>query len=300
MKVSMALASIASESESVDPIRLWVPVAAAIISLVAALIAIGWSTLQAKQRGARFQRLIRRELSEISPHPIRPIESSTGSPRPWWEYAKKRFIHEEIFRGENVTANREFLLSLNPTVVYQVSQLWIALEKRDGTNWLDFLKDVANNPRLRSEKLSIACSRWEEILKAQEPKMREPMGIPTSYRQAAALSRAPELFQARLKAYAELLPHLDYDRLSARQVDAASLDHEMRAWYYEDGNGLLLSGRSLEQFQRTRTALRVGNGAEAGVNEALSVLRTDLKIDLGVRQPQERDVGLAWPEDERW
>ena len=104
MKVSMALASIASESESVDPIRLWVPVTAAIISLIAALIAIGWSTLQAKQRGARFQRLIRRELSEISPHPIRPIEWSTGSPRPWWEYAKKRFIHEEIFRGENVTA----------------------------------------------------------------------------------------------------------------------------------------------------------------------------------------------------
>jgi hypothetical protein len=43
------------------------------------------------------------------------------------EHAQRRFIHEELFQRHSISQNRDFLLSLDLTVVYQVSQLWIAL-----------------------------------------------------------------------------------------------------------------------------------------------------------------------------
>jgi hypothetical protein len=39
---------------------------------------------------------------------------------------------------------------------------------------------------------------------------------------------------------------------------------------------------------------------KADIRDAFTQLPTDLKIDLGVRQPQERDISMAWPEEERW
>jgi hypothetical protein len=72
--------------------------------------------------------LMRRELQEISRRePLRGKE--------WWEHLDKRFIHEEFFDLANVTENRDFLLGLHPTLVYHASQLWIAFEKHDLTQW---------------------------------------------------------------------------------------------------------------------------------------------------------------------
>src|SRR4029453_816015 len=101
--------------------------------LLAGVIASIWPSLQALQRGRKFKRLIKRELAEISPYPEDP-----DTEKRWWEHATKRFVDEAMFR--DLSQNRTFLLSLHPTLVYQVSQLWIALEKRDGNQWKHFLE----------------------------------------------------------------------------------------------------------------------------------------------------------------
>jgi hypothetical protein len=270
-----------------------------IIAFFGAAIAAFWPWIQAFQRGRKFERIIGRELEEIGPHPDSPVAD-----KPWWEHAGRRFIHEELFQRQSISQNRDFLLSLNPTVVYQVSQLWIALEKRDGKQWLYFLGELANNDRVGSPELRSAHSKWNTIIKAQREDWLDPMGVPSAFRQEAVLARAPELFQRRLEAYGDLLPLTDYGRetdpkeLTLNQ--RRDLEEELRAWFYKNGAGLLLSGRAFEQFQKARTMLVAKDADRFVIHKELSKLRTDLKIDLGVRQPQEREVALAWPEEERW
>jgi len=271
-----------------------------IIAFFAAAIAAFWPWIQAFQRGRKFERLIRRELEEIGPPPDSPPDPN----KPWWEYAGRRFIHEELFQQHSISQNRDFLLSLNPTVVYQVSQLWIALEKRDGTQWLHFLGALANNDRVGSDKLRGAHREWAGIIKAQRKDWLDPMGSPSDFRQGAALARAPELFQRRLEVYGDLLPLTDYGRENNPKEltldQRGDLENSLRAWFYKKGAGLLLSGRAFEQSQRARATLVMTDADPSAIQKELSKLRTDLKIDLGVRQPQERQVAAAWPEEERW
>lgn len=294
---SMALVpDVASGSPETPPIPYYV--IAAVVSLAAAVVVATWTTAQALQRGWRFRRLIRRELAEIGPHPKEPDPRSPD--RPWWEFATKRTVHEEIFRREHISENRDFILSLDPTIVYRVTQLWIALEKRDGPNWVYFMGEVAATSGLRSPDLTLAHRRWADIMASQPEQFRETMGIPTPFRQSAALNRAAELFKARFSAYGTLLPILDQRRVLAMEKSRHAAGEAMTEWYYEGGNGLLLSGRALTQFLRTREVLGRETSRRSDVEAALTALRTDLKIDLGVRQPQERGANFGWPEDERW
>jgi hypothetical protein len=271
---------------------------AAIVALVAAVIVSAWTTLQAVQRGKRYRKLIRRELEEIGPD-LKESEIGPNLKEPWWEFATRRTVHEEIFRREHISENRDFILSLNPDVVYQVSQLWLALEKRDGKNWVYFLGKLANNRKVTSPDLKRAHENWAKVMDNQHPKFRNTMGVPTPFRQSAALNRTAELFRARLTAYGKLLPLLNHRRIIAGYGSRA-VAKEMTEWFYENGNGLLLSGRAHEQFRQTRSVLEATYSRYKDVEDSLSALRTDLKIDLGVRQPQERRVEMAWPEDERW
>jgi hypothetical protein len=270
-----------------------------IIAFFAAAIAAFWPWIQAFQRGRKFERLIRRELEEISPWPLDPVPS-----KPWWEHAGIRFIHQELFQRHSISQNQDFLLSLDPTVVYQVSQLWIALEKRDGNQWLHYLGELANNAKVGSDKLRDAHRKWDGIIKAQRKDWLDPMGVPSAFRQGAILARAPELFQRRLEAYGDLLPLTDYGKENNPKEltldQRKDLENRLRAWFYKKGAGLLLSGRAFEQFQRARTTLVMRDADPSAIQKELSKLRTDLKIDLGVRQPQEREVAAAWPEEERW
>jgi hypothetical protein len=48
----------------------------------------------------------------------------------WSDYLNKRFVHEEIFR--DVSANRDFILSLRSDLVYHESQMWSAFDKASG------------------------------------------------------------------------------------------------------------------------------------------------------------------------
>lgn len=118
---------------------------------------IAWTWSQERGRRWRFLRLIRRELQEVSPHPWPPDPG-----RPWWEHHQKHFIHREIF--DEVTENRDFILSLRPTIVYNVTQLWDAFEARDGPQWLYFLERVASS-RAGSRQLRAAVPRWRAVMK---------------------------------------------------------------------------------------------------------------------------------------
>jgi hypothetical protein len=270
-----------------------------VVALVGGTIAALWPWLQAYQRGWRFQRLIRRELEEIGPRPVDFDEE-----RPWWEHAQKRFVHEAIFHRDSISQNRDFLLSLDPGVVYEVSQLWIALEKRDGHQWMHFLDKLERNRQVRSEGLAEACAQWRAIIESQRDGWLETMGVPTSFRQQAALERVGSLFEKRFEHYSRLLPLTRYGTESApSELDLKernALADRLTDWFYADGAGLVLSGRALGQFNRTRETLTLEHVSGGQIRGQLSKLRTDLKIDLGVRQPQERLVAMAWPEEERW
>jgi hypothetical protein len=269
-----------------------------IIAFFVAGIAAFWPWLQALQRGRKFQRIIRRELAEIAPHP-----EKWDPQKPWWEHAGKHFVHQELFTRNSISQNRDFLLSLNPTLVYQVSQLWTALEERNSDQWEHFLGKLAENRRVTSRKLKDARDKWEIIIKGQNYSFKAAMGIPTTFRQEAVLARAPQLFEKRFDAYSRLLPLTDYGPADKpKDLDSRArntLEEQLANWFYDQGSGLLLSGRALVQFQSVRATLKESTDPKE-IRDAFSSLRTHLKIDLGVRQPQERDVAMAWPEEERW
>jgi hypothetical protein len=266
-----------------------------LLAFVGGAIAIFWPWLQAFFLGRKFQGIIRRELEEIRPQPSGPVEG-----KPWWEHANKRFVHEEIFARERITENRDFLLSLNPTVVYCVSQLWSAFAKRDSNQWLHFLGELASS-KVGSDQLRLAQREWQAIVDAQPeelkvlPRVRRDSGSATPEQRTA-------LITARLEAYQTLLqltnvgPPGKAMRLSPRErrKRAAALT----AWFY-GGGGLLLSGDAHRAFYAARARLEDKYATVTTVRAVMSALRTELKIDVGVRHPDERDVSMAQSQDER-
>lgn len=138
-----------------------IPVLIAFLGIIGVL----WTKIQAWHRGITFQKLIFRELEEFNPFignsnmdidefinklkttPIHDMEMK----KKWTDYyqGEKTFIHTRIFH--NPTENRDFILSLNPTLVYCVSQLWseIRLQKEskspnpDGEPFRHYFKSIA-------------------------------------------------------------------------------------------------------------------------------------------------------------
>jgi hypothetical protein len=141
--------------------NLWADLAIPLIlAVAAAALAAVWPSWQAFQRRRRLTALIRRELQEIAPR-----EPSPG--KEWWEHLGKRFMHEEFFRPENAVENRDFLLSLHPTLVYHASQLWIAFEKHDLDQWRWHLRrllvDEDVGKQVRSTEALNALTKWERF-----------------------------------------------------------------------------------------------------------------------------------------
>jgi len=102
------------------------------------------------------------------------------------------------------------------------------------------------------------------------------------------------LFEARRAAYGRLMRLTDVGREDqpSEMGDEARGEraNAMTAWYYQDGSGLLLSSGALRQFLRVRAALSAPASEPAAIRDAMSLLRTELKIELGVREEAERDV----------
>jgi hypothetical protein len=248
-------------------------------------IAIFWPWLQTYWRGRKFEGIIRRELQELMPEPLTPQANT-----PWWAHLKKRFVHEEVFARERISANRDFLLSLDATVVYRVSQLWTAFDKRDAGQWLHFLEKLAHDERVGSNDLVNAHGAWCTLLTKTPPEAKSPPV--REHRQPPSES----LLEARLAAYRSLLLLTDYGspELPAaltpdeREVRA----HDLRRWFYE-GGGLLLSSEAFVTWRLVQARLADPASGDATLRKLFSALRTELKIDLGVRDPDERDVEMA-------
>jgi hypothetical protein len=262
-------------------------VAPLILAVVGGGVAAVWPWLQTYWRGVKFQGIIKRELEELAPFPPTPAPNT-----PWWEHLRKRFVHEEIFARNEISANRDFLLSLNPDVVYKVSQLWIAFEKRDAEQWLHFLKGVAHDDRVGSPKLRHAHKLWSDLLKNESsgttaPRVRDTTG-----------TQRDSLLEARLAAYALLFGLTRYGSegqpLSLSDKERARCAERLMDWFYgEEGGGLLLSGEAFLALRRAHARLTDPTANDRERWRAFSALRTELKIDLGVRHADVRNVEMG-------
>lgn len=109
------------------------------IPLIIGFFALFWNSLQSLFKRRQFENLILRELGEISPFP----KYKTKQTR-WTEHITKKFIHQEIFK--NSTDNRDFILNLQPDLVYFVKQLWTSIDNThtdDMVQWLYYLHEIA-------------------------------------------------------------------------------------------------------------------------------------------------------------
>jgi hypothetical protein len=222
--------------------------AALALAFVGGGIAIFWPWLQTSVRGHKFEGIIHRELEELAPHPNGPVAG-----KPWWEHATKRFVHEKIFEPTKITENRDFLLSLDPTVVYQVSQLWMAFEKRDGNQWLHYIRELATSPKVGSPRLQRAHAEWEAVMAKQpkdwlrpgkdDHKLREQLiaqatkaasslYLETQRYRRAAQRRLPE---ERLEEY-----RIDLDKqYYASRIEGTVLESRLEAYFLSDEPRLL-------------------------------------------------------------
>ena len=108
-----------------------VPIAALIVSVVA----IFWNYIQSRWNRHYFQTLILRELQEVGPFPREPNYKNLQ------DHLQKDFIHRKIF--DNAESNRDFILSLDATLVYMITQLWSAFKHNNVEQWLFFLCEIS-------------------------------------------------------------------------------------------------------------------------------------------------------------
>jgi hypothetical protein len=232
----------------------------------------------------KFQGVIRRELQELGPYPPTPTVNT-----PWWEHLHKRFVHEEVFASERMSENRDFLLSLDPDVIYKVSQLWIAFEKRDAEQWLHFLRELKGDDHVGSPELKAAYAAWSKLLEDDStvttPRRTRDSGPDSAALVEARLEEYPNLF--RLTRYG---PEQEPLTLPPEERDARA--NPLMDWFYS-GGGLLLSSEAFVVFRLARRRLTDDSATDGERSRAFSSLRTELKIDVGVRHPDVRGIPMA-------
>jgi hypothetical protein len=109
-----------------------------LVPAVGGAVALFWPELQARHKRNRFENLIARELEELAPFPKQRDWTCSS----WTDHLKKDFIHKRIL--EDPSQNRDFILSLDASLVYHLSQLWDARKTGDNSQWLFYLKNLAD------------------------------------------------------------------------------------------------------------------------------------------------------------
>lgn len=136
-----------------------------LVPLLVGLMAVGVATLWpmslTRHRARRAHAWIRRELEEIGPWASPTPQTETH----WWEHLSRRFAHEELVARSIITDNRDFLLTLDPQVVYHLFQLWVAFDKGDGSEWSYHLTELSKQRALKSADLTNAASAWGTLIK---------------------------------------------------------------------------------------------------------------------------------------
>ena len=251
-------------------------------ALAAAVIAAAWPTLRTWQHGRRFVALISRELEAVGPD----RNESEDSGKPWWEYLTRRFIHEELVARGAVQENRDFLLGLRPTIVYRLSQLWIAFEKRNSSEWLEHLSELAKERNVKSDRLDEAVRDWTTLIGDIRKCEADHERTSTSDRTDESVERVPGLFEARLSAYQELLADIHRATSTPSESNAGQA---LSRWY--EHNHLLLSEPAGSCLDEVRQQLAVPNSS-VDLGALCSRLRAELKIDIGVRDARQRGTPI--------
>ena len=133
-----------------------------IIPIVVATLALFWNSIQNWYKRHIFQKFIFREFEEISPN------DRLGEGMKWYEYLQKEFVHQKIF--ENIKDNRDFILSLDPDLIYHLTQLWYTY-KRDkdyqessGSEWLYHLEKILEYAKIhnldKNKEIEKAYTEW--------------------------------------------------------------------------------------------------------------------------------------------
>jgi hypothetical protein len=129
----------------------------AVIPMALGIAALIWPSAQTWRRRRSFQKLISRELRELSPWPENPIPGSS-----WVKHQTKDLVHKRIF--DDVSANRDFVLSLPADWIYPVSQLWIARQAGDGKQWLHYLEQLCSPKYDRSGEVRSVFEKWHVLI----------------------------------------------------------------------------------------------------------------------------------------
>jgi hypothetical protein len=128
-------------ASAIEPwLQVFVSIIVALIALFAGTVTLLWSRLQDRHRKRKFERLILRELEELRPPPPDKWNSSMKLS----QGTKGQFVHQKIF--EKPVENRDFILSLDPSLVYFVNQLWNTVTVDDRDQWLHYLKAISEYP----------------------------------------------------------------------------------------------------------------------------------------------------------
>jgi hypothetical protein len=128
-------------TESGNVIPFWVQYV--IVPVIMAAIGTAtyfWSRQQDWHRKRKFESLILRELEEVGPPPVKKWNKDMKLS----EGMKGEFVHQKIF--EKHVENRDFILSLDPSLVYFVNQLWNTIITDDRDQWLYYLKAISEYP----------------------------------------------------------------------------------------------------------------------------------------------------------
>jgi len=94
-----------------------------IVPISLAVFGYYWPLWLARTKRDAFEEMIWREMDEMN-----PLDRWSKDPDfRWWQLLPKRFVHERIFLEPS--SNREFVLSLDPTLAYHEFQMWTAIQK---------------------------------------------------------------------------------------------------------------------------------------------------------------------------
>jgi hypothetical protein len=122
-------------------------ITAAFATVTAAALAFLWPLIQVKRQRHQFNRLMRRELQELKPNGEQ-----------WDECKKPDYVHRTVI--EDPQAHLDFVLSLDPSIVYNLRRMWWAFG-RDGREFLDRLWTLAH----RNSMIQANAQEWEKTLK---------------------------------------------------------------------------------------------------------------------------------------
>jgi hypothetical protein len=128
-----------------------------LIPVAVGAMAVLWPELQCGNRRRRFEALIHRELEELTPFPETRSESPQS--KTWTEHQTKTFIHQHVFNDVNV--NRDFILALDPSLAYEVSQLWEARKAADDKQWLWYLESLAKR---YNGRVAESYEKWKRLI----------------------------------------------------------------------------------------------------------------------------------------